>query len=186
MRRVFMCNKFTQREVCLMNQLRKLWEQHVYWTRFFIISTASDLNDLELVTKRLLQNPGDFANLLRTYYGARKAEQFKELFTQHLLIAADLVNAAKGQVKDKADDARSRWYKNADDIARFFANINPFWCEEKWRTMLHSHLEMTEKEAVLYLEGNYASSIKIFESIEEQALKMADYMFCGIAKQCLL
>ena len=47
--------------------LRKLWEQHVMWTRSFIISTASDLNDLELVTNRLLQNPTDFYDFLATY-----------------------------------------------------------------------------------------------------------------------
>lgn len=58
-----MCNQYTQREICLINQLRMLWEQHVYWTRFFIISTASDLDDLEPVTNRLLQNPGDFAQV---------------------------------------------------------------------------------------------------------------------------
>lgn len=49
--------------------------------------------------------------------------------------------------------------------------------------MLYSHLEMTEKEAVLRLGGNYLTDIKIFHEIEEEALKMADYMFCGILKQ---
>ena len=49
--------------------------------------------------------------------------------------------------------------------------------------MLYSHLEMTEKEAVLRLGGNYLADIKIFHEIEKEALKMADYMFCGILKQ---
>lgn len=89
-----MC-EYTQRQVCLMNQMRKLWEQHVYWTRFFIISTAADLGDLEPVTKRLLENPGDFAQALTPFYGEEVSDCFKNLFTQHLLIAADLVNAAK-------------------------------------------------------------------------------------------
>ena len=78
-----------------MNRLRQLWGQHVYWTRFFIISTAANLDDLEPVTKRLLQNPKDFAGLFRPIFGTRAADRFEELFTRHLLIAADLVNAAK-------------------------------------------------------------------------------------------
>ena len=167
-----MRNIYTQPQIRLMNQLRKLWEQHVYWTRFFIISTAADLGDLEPVTNRLLP-----------FYGAKSTAEFQELFTQHLLIAADLVNAAKRQDVVKADDARKRWYQNADDIASFFSSINPFWNEQTWRSMLYSHLEMTEKEAVLRLGGNYLADIKIFHEIEEEALKMADYMFCGILKQ---
>lgn len=178
-----MRNIYTQPQIRLMNQLRKLWEQHVYWTRFFIISTAADLGDLEPVTNRLLQNPKDFAAVLLPFYGAKSTAEFQELFTQHLLIAADLVNDAKRQDVVKADDARKRWYQNADDIASFFSSINPFWNEQTWRSMLYSHLEMTEKEAVLRLGGNYLADIKIFHEIEEEALKMADYMFCGILKQ---
>ena len=49
--------------------------------------------------------------------------------------------------------------------------------------MLYSHLEMTEKEATLRLEGNYTADIKTFDAIEKEALKMADYMFCGIIRQ---
>ncbi len=30
-----MQNHYTARQVCLMQRLRQLWEQHVYWTRFF-------------------------------------------------------------------------------------------------------------------------------------------------------
>lgn len=100
-----------------------------------------------------------------------------------MLIAADLVNAAKKQEKNKVDDARRRWYKNADGIVAFLASINPCWDEMQWKSMLYSHLEMTEKEAVLRLERQYALDIKVFNSIEEEALKMTDYMFCGIAKQ---
>lgn len=128
-----MFNNYAQREVRLLNQLRKLWEQHVYWTRFFIISTAADLGDVDLVTKQLLQNPCGFAQVLRMFYGGKRAGQFKKFSTQHLLIAADLVNAEKNQEKDKADDARRRWYKNADDIAAFLASINPCWDEVQRR-----------------------------------------------------
>lgn len=177
-----MC-EYTQRQVCLMNQMRKLWKQHVYWTRFFIISTAADLGDLEPVTKRLLENPGDFAQALTPFYGEEVSDCFKNLFTQHLLIAADLVNAAKSQEAAKAEAARRAWYANADQIAKFLSEINPCWHEARWKALLYDHLEMTEKEAVLRLNGKYAEDIQVFDSIEAEALKMADYMSQGIIRQ---
>ena len=167
-----------------MNRIRQLWGQHVYWTRFFIISTAADLGDLEPVTKRLLQNPKDFAELLTPIFGVKAADQFENLFTEHFLIAADLVNAAKNGEADKVNAARDRWYKNADEIAVFLSSINPCWNRSKWKSMLHGHLEMTEKEAILRLQGKYTAYIEIFDSIEDEAFKMADYMFCGIIKKC--
>ena len=168
-----MCNSYTDKQICLMNRIRQLWGQHVYWTRFAIISTAADLGDSDPVTKRLLQNPKDFAKLFTLIFGMWNADCFEKLLTEHLLIAADLVNAAKKGEAQKADIARKEWYKNADEIAGFLHCINHCWSEEKWKDMMYSHLEMTEKEATLRLNGKYSADINIFDDIENEALKMA-------------
>lgn len=169
----------------IINKMRKLWSQHVYWTRFFIISTVEELKDLKYVTDRLLENPGDFGKALKAFYGARKAEKFKQLLTDHLKIGGGLVNADKDMNTAKADELRKEWYANADDIAEFLAEINPNWNELKWRNMMYSHLSMTEKEAGLRLKKEYLKDIEIFGSIENEALEMADYMANGIIRQFL-
>ena len=56
-------------KINLINLFRELWEEHIMWTRSFIISTVSELDDIEYVTHRLLRNPTDFANVFRLYYG---------------------------------------------------------------------------------------------------------------------
>jgi len=167
----------------LTNLFRKLWEQHVTWTRSFIISTAADLGDLQPVTQRLLRNPGDFANALQQYYGAQNAERISQLLTEHLTIAAQLVNAAKQGDAGGVETYRDQWYENADEIAAFLAAINPYWNEEMWRNMLYDHLQMTEDEAVDRLNGQYASDIALYDEIEEQGLNMADAMTEGIIRQ---
>lgn len=177
---------FSQRQMCLMKQLRMLWEQHVYWTRFFIISTAEGLNDLDEVTKRLLRNPRDFASVLCSFYGRTKANRFETMFTQHLLIAGDLVNAAKDKNVEKVNETRKRWYDNADEIAEFLSCINSCGETENWRSMLYAHLKMTEQEAVLRLDGRYSEDIQIFDAIEVEALKMADQMWKEIGEQFCL
>lgn len=176
-------NAYDTRPIMLMNTFRKLWSQHIMWTRSFIISTAAGLGDLDLVTKRLLRNPVDFANVLRMFYGDQKANKFKELLEQHLLIAADLVNSAKAQDAKGVEQARKEWYMNADDIASFLASINPYWSKREWQRLLYDHLKMTEDEAVKRLNGQYAEDIKIYDDIEDEALLMADEMSSGILKQ---
>lgn len=174
---------YTQSQVALMNQLRKLWEQHVQWTRSFIISTAADLPDLDLVTQRLLRNPDDFTKLLGMFYGPEIAKEFGRLLKEHLQIAADLVNAIKRNDMRVADEVRQKWYRNADEIARFLAKINPYWNEQEWKNLLYSHLQMVEEEARLRLEGNFAADIQLSDRIEAQALDMADYMLYGMVNQ---
>lgn len=170
-------------EVDLKSNMRMLWEQHVAWTRMTIISIAANLADEELVTKRLLRNPSDFEALLRPLYGDEKAAQSARLFTDHLVIAAQLVKAAKAGDSKAAAEAEQRWYANADEIAAFLNRINPFLSEEAFRTMLHEHLALTKSEAVARLNQDYASDIAFYDQIEKQALMMADAMTEGIVQQ---
>jgi len=51
-------NNLTAR-INLINLFRELWEEHIFWTRNFIISAIAGLDDLEYVTNRLLRNPTD-------------------------------------------------------------------------------------------------------------------------------
>lgn len=178
-----MQNVCSNQQICLMKQIRKLWSQHVYWTRFFIISIAAELSDLECVTNRLLQNPNDFAQMLEPFYSEEKANRFQVLLAEHIQIGGELVNALKNYDQKAADCARKKWYANSDEIAKFLACINPCWSESKWRNMLYDHLKMTEKEAALHLQCCYDKDIEIFDKIESEALMMSDYMFCGIIKQ---
>lgn len=167
----------------LMNHLRMLWEQHVTWTRLAIISIVFSLPDEELVIKRLLRNPKDFEAALKPFYGEKAASKFSDLFTSHLVIAAELVKAAKAGDSKAAADAEKRWYANADEIAAFLASINPYWSQEQWKSMLYNHLAMTKAEAVDMLTKNYAAGIDQFDQIEKQALMMADVMTQGIVSQ---
>ena len=176
-------NEISKSQLDLSDYLRGLWEQHVTWTRLTILSLVFDLPDIELVTNRLLRNPKDFDALLKLFYGNEKASTFADLFTKHLVIAAELIKAAKAGDTNAAADAEKRWYANADQIVDFLAGINPYWAQEDWKSMLYKHLAMTKDEAVNMLTGKYLDSINGFDQIEEQALLMADMMTNGIVNQ---
>jgi hypothetical protein len=165
------------------NDFCMLWEQHDVWTRAAIASIVFDLPDVDFVTKRLLRNPVDFEQALKPYYGDKIAAKFSDLLKGHLVIAAQLVKAAKAGDNKAADDAEKRWYANADEIAVLLGGINPYWSQEVWKMMLHRHLSLVKAEAVNMLTKNYEAGITVYDEIERQSLEMADLMSEGIVKQ---
>ena len=49
--------------------MRKLWEDHITWTRLFIVSATAGLPDTDATTQRLLANQTDIGNAIKPYYG---------------------------------------------------------------------------------------------------------------------
>ncbi|MDT7679646.1 MAG: hypothetical protein QOD82_7564 [Pseudonocardiales bacterium] len=56
--------------------MRKLWEDHVQWTRLFIVSAVAGLPDSDATLGRLLQNQADIGNAVASYYGKDAGVQF--------------------------------------------------------------------------------------------------------------
>ncbi|GHI01180.1 hypothetical protein AM1BK_47220 [Neobacillus kokaensis] len=173
----------TEREDRLKSAMRLVWEQHVYWTRLTINSIAFNLPDEDANTARLLRNATDMGNLLKPFYGNRIVEKFTSLIRAHLVIAAELVKAAKAGNQRAAADAERRWYANGEEIAEFLSRINPFISRKEFQEMFFEHLALTKNEAVLILQQNFTASIEVFDKIELEALQMADTITFAIVKQ---
>jgi hypothetical protein len=177
-------NKIPIAEVNFRNAMRKLWEDHVTWTRLFIVSAVADLPDTGPTAERLLQNQADIGNAIKPFYGDAAGDQLTALLRDHILIAADLVAAAKAGDSAAFDLAHTQWYTNADDIAAFLASANPrHWPRAAMQAMMHEHLDLTLTEASARLTGDWAADIAAYDEIHVQALHMADMLSDGIVSQ---
>jgi hypothetical protein len=174
---------WTPAKVELNQKLRTLWEQHVFWTRLTVNSIVDRLPDEAETTARLLRNPSDFEAVLSPLYGPAIAAKFAELLRAHLTIAAELVHALRDGNSAVAADAQKRWYRNAEDIAVFLAQINPYWSQAEWKAMLFEHLRLLTEEVSTRLAKNYKANVATNDRVEPQALEMADVMTSGIARQ---
>jgi hypothetical protein len=167
----------------LHDAMRKLWADHVFYTRLYIISAVNGSDDAQATAARLLKNQEDIGNAIVPYYGAAAGQRLTDLLKQHILIAVDLVSAAKAGDQAKQNDADQRWHQNAADIATFLSGANPNWPRQAVLDMLNQHLALTTKEAVDRLQKNYADDIPNFDAIFSQATMMADTLAGGIVKQ---
>jgi hypothetical protein len=165
-------------------QMRMLWEDHIIWTRQYIVSAATldeDLADIGPTAERLFRNQADIGAAVGTFYGDEAGSALTQLLTDHIAIAADAIARAKAGDQPGLDDALARWYANADDIAAFLASANPTaWPFEMMSAHMRDHLDLTLEEAVARLQGSYAGDIAAYDRIHLQILSLADMLSDGI------
>jgi hypothetical protein len=177
-------SKVSHSELRLRSDMRKLWEDHITWTRLAIISLTTGSADTQATVGRLLRNQSDIGNAIKPFYGAAAGNQLTALLRQHILIAADLIAAAKAGDQAKLAEANARWEANADEIATFLNHANPkAWKLAPMKAMMREHLKLTTDEAVARLQGDWAADVAAYDAVHRQALHMADMLSSGIVAQ---
>ena len=174
----------TSKQAALRTDMRVLWEDHIIWTRLAIISLTTGSPDTEATVGRLLKNQTDIGNAVKPYYGKAAGNKLTAELRKHILIAADVVAAAKAGDQAKLADAQARWQQNADDIAGVLASVNPkFWKLGAMKAEMSKHLSLTTQEAVARLQGDWAADVAAYDKIHRHILHMSDVLADGFVKQ---
>src|SRR5919197_437893 len=92
--------------------MHRLWTDHAVWTCDYIVAAIVPL------------------------YGEEAGAKLTDLLKQHILIAVDLVDAAKKGDKRRFKREDKRWDDNAEEIAQFLAGANPHWPEDDVHDLL--------------------------------------------------
>ena len=176
--------KTTAKQLAFHDAMRKLWEDHITWTRLAIISFAHDLPDLSATEARLLKNQEDIGNAVKPFYGKAAGNQLTALLKEHITGAVALLAAAKSGDQALIKQRSDEWYANGNAVADFLAKANPrYWKQPTMRKMMKTHLDQTLDEAVHRLGGDYEADIRDYEAIHQHILEMADALSTGIIKQ---
>jgi hypothetical protein len=173
----------TASSVQLKMDMRKLWEDHITYTRTYIISELAGLEDTGKVAERLLRNQDDIGNAIKPVYGDAAGNKLAALLRDHIVVATEVVKAAKMGNKEELAKASKKWNGNADEIAVFLSSANPNWPKKALQDMLYKHLEFTTQEVVSRLGKDWASDIEAYDKGHEHMLMFSDALTDGIVKQ---
>jgi hypothetical protein len=167
----------------LKQDMRKLWTDHVVWTRDYIIAAVGDQLDATAAAARLMKNQEDIGAAVGTFYGAPAGQQLTTLLKEHITIAVDLIKASKAGNKSGQQQAETRWQQNAVQIANFLSKANPNWPQATLVDLMKMHLSTTTNEVVARLNKDWAGDVRAFDAVHDHILKMADALTAGIVKQ---
>ena len=163
--------------------LRKLWSDHVIWTRQYIVAAVAGTPDAEAAAVRLLTNQEDIGAAFVPYYGQAGGDRLTELLKQHILIAVDLVAAAKAGDQQAFATHDARWTANIGELATFLSGANPNWPEKDVFDFMALHLKLTKDETVARITSDWAADARAFDDIFTEIMVVADTLHDGLVAQ---
>jgi hypothetical protein len=100
----------TAKQAAFQDQMRKLWEDHVTWTRLTIVSAVGGtdgepLPDLDVTVERLQANQDDIGAAIVPFFGQAAGDHLAALLHEHISGAIALVLAAKAGDADEVKHA---------------------------------------------------------------------------------
>jgi hypothetical protein len=170
--------------VSLKLALRRLWSDHVIWTREYVVAAVAGSPDAGAAATRLLKNQEDIGNAVVPLYGEAAGLALTGLLKQHIMIAVDLIDGAKAGDNAKFEENDRKWTANAEEIAALLSGANPTnWPKADVTDLLMQHLNLTKNEVVARLQGNWEADVEAFDQIFTEILTVSDVLADGIVTQ---
>jgi hypothetical protein len=169
--------------VGLKQDMRRLWTDHVVWTRAYVVAAVADQPDAQAAAGRLMKNQEDIGAAVAGIYGKPAGDQLTKLLKEHIAIAVDIIKFAKAGDKAAQAQASAKWTKNGEDIAAFLSKANPNWPRPVLVEMMNKHLSTTTDEVVARLTKNWEADVRAYDAVYAHILMMADALSAGIIKQ---
>lgn len=169
----------------LKDLLRKLFSDHVIYTKFYINSVISDLPDVSDVATRLFANQDEIGKNLGSLeiIGKDNGDKLAKLLREHIECAATIINLAKN--KKDLKDASEKLFANSAQVAKFISSINPASLQyETVKKEFDKHNNFVITMTSERLEAKYKEEIITFDEYYNHMLGFSDMLYSGlIAKQ---
>jgi len=175
----------TYGQLNLIKDTRTILIHLVSWMRQYFQSIIMSMPNLEAVRSRLYNVPLEIYHTFLPFFGSIAAERFLNLLTIQITILGSLAEAIKNGDQEAVNTNTVSLYENANELAEFLAQINPYWNQSQWQTLINQFLRLSIDQMVAIASGNYDRDIEIYDRLERHTYIIADYVSSGIIQYFL-
>ena len=163
----------------LYSHSKKLWDEHLFYTRNAIISLLSGSKDIDAVSERLMKNQEEIAELLYPYYDRNDVEAYTAVLKEHVVLAVNLINKIKAG--EDTTEATKAWYDNGDKMLTWMENENSYyWSRIVTQPLWNDHLKHTMDEVTNRMKEDWTADIESFDYNRSCMSKWAELYATGI------
>lgn len=164
----------------LVFQSRIVWRNLANWIREYLVSAYANYGIQVEVEKKIKSILLENSHIMSIIFGEQIVEQYNKLIFDFVSIFKSLVAAQISGDINAVNEYTKQLYDNADQRAAFAAQVNPFWSESEWKSLLYQFIQMTIEESTALLKKQYTKSIAIYDNILNLTSKMGDYYSKGV------
>lgn len=137
----------------------------------------------EAVEQRLMQTPGEIADIFAGYYPREEVQKLQKLLNDQMMLSNAM---SRREVYDNPETLRENvqmMNENASMLADALSSMNSFYDKQKMEEMLLEHNAALEQGIRLMANGEYERALMVYEDMQEDMLEMADYLADGLVKK---
>jgi len=173
----------TAEKPTLKDTVRKLFTDHAAYTKFFIESFLNSSEDVKAIENRLLQNQQDIGNAVKPIIGITNGNQLTALLTQHIILAAEVLNQLKQNNQSKLKTAINNLFNNSEHVAEFLNSLNPQKLPlPAIADEFHQHNQFVIDLALLHSEKKWEEEVSCYDAYYNHMLHFADLIYQALKK----
>lgn len=164
----------------LVFRARMLWRDLGTWLATYMLSIAGGYGNQEVVAERLYRLPLDYGNIMKLFFGEKLSEDYINLLSTYIITLQSLfISQMRGDV-NSANEFTKQLYQNINLRAAFFAQINPYWQESVWRSLLYNFNGLILDFSTTLLAKEYKTNIDVFDRLLSMSSVIGDYFSEGL------
>jgi hypothetical protein len=160
--------------------IRMLWFELDTWIRNYFLSAFLGIGIEFDILERLRRVMDDFIGAIGKIYGDEYADESREALYEYFELLKAYINAQiRGDVEE-LNRLVPLLYENAERRAGLIARINTILDESEWRDRFNIEIRYTIEEAVSFISGNYAESVRIYSRLMDLAESLGNFFAVGL------
>lgn len=152
------------------------------FSRFFVISMLSDLDDGDETAARLVRTAADIGSKFGMFYPRSVSSRIEELFSDFIMAQIRLLDAYNNSSQDMPA-LNTAWTESAHKLSESLSGINPNYSYDVIDDYLNKFIDDSKRLFVLRMGGEYADEIGVYDGIASNLADFAKYLADGISKQ---
>lgn len=170
----------TLEQMNIIISFQKLWVKLGYWIRIYIRSSIFDTPDKKEVSNYLMSLPNEFYPIFSMFYGPEITQNLIDLLLNFIKSAIKVIDYKKYGESGLANSSIIEWYQSADKLSSKLAEINVYWDENQWKSLLYQYIKFKTDKISAIVSGNYVNDFNIYDTIDNVIFLMGSYMARGI------
>ncbi len=164
----------------LIFRARMLWRDMTTWLTMYMFSLYGGYPNLQSIANQIYELPLEYGNFMKLIFGDKVSDDYINLISQYVIILEYLFYYQLTGDQNAASNYTQQLYQNINQRAAFLAQINPYWQENTWKTLLTTFNNMILEQSTALLTKQYDKSIDIFNQLLSQSSIIGDYFSEGI------